>query len=111
MATEAQQSRAAQNQSLFREVNERIESASTKLSPMFTEFMCECADETCFEHISLTHEEYSAVRTSGPTMFIVMPGHVYPDVEEVVGGEADRYEIVEKVELAAEVATELDPRS
>src|SRR5687767_4694006 len=111
MATEAQQERAAQNQSLFREVNERIESVSTQLSPMFTEFLCECADEACFEHISLTHEEYKAVRDKGPVFFIVEPGHVLPDVEGVVGGEADRYEIVEKYDVAAEVAVELDARS
>ena len=111
MATEAQQERAAHNQSLFREVNERIESASTKLSPMFTEFMCECADETCFEHVSLTHHEYTSVREKGSAFFIVMPGHVIPDVERVVGGEAERYEIVEKLDLAAEVAAELDARS
>jgi hypothetical protein len=111
MATEAQQERAAHNQSLFREVNERIESASTNLSPMFTEFMCECADESCFEHISLTHEEYASVREMGPVFFIVSPGHVYLDVERVVGGEAERYEIVEKQDVAAEVAVELDSSS
>jgi hypothetical protein len=111
MASEAQQERAARNESLFREVNERIESAATALSPMFTEFMCECADETCFEHVSLTHQEYESVREMGPVFFIVKPGHVYQDVERVVGGEADRYEIVQKQEVAAEVATELDARS
>ena len=111
MATEARQERAARNQSLFREVNERIESTASKLSPMFTEFMCECADDTCFEYVSLTFEEYSSVRKMGPVFFFVAPGHVLPDVERVVGGEADRYEIVEKQEAAAEVAAELDPRS
>ena len=111
MATELQQERAARNQSLFREVNERIDSAATQLSPMFTEFMCECADDSCFEHISLTSQEYSSVRTMGPVFFMVTPGHVYQDIEKVVGGEADRYEIVQKEDVAAEVAAELDPRS
>jgi hypothetical protein len=103
--------RAARNQSLFREVNERIESTATKFSPAFTEFMCECADDACFEYVSLTPEEYSSVRASSPVRFFVKPGHVYLDVERVVGGGADRYEIVEKVDEAAEVAAELDPRS
>jgi hypothetical protein len=111
MASEARQERAARNEALFREVNERIESTATKLSPMFTQFMCECADDTCFEHISLTLEEYSSVRRMGPVYFILMPGHASLDVERVVGGEADRFEIVEKQEVAAEVAAELDPRS
>lgn len=111
MASEAQQERAARNESLFREVNERIESAATTLGPMFTEFVCECADDSCFVHISLTLQEYASVREMGPAFFIVEPGHANLEIERVVGGEADRYEIVEKQELAAEVATELDTRS
>ena len=78
---------------------------------MFTEFMCECADDSCFEHVSLTSEEYSSVRKMGPVYFVLKPGHEVPDIGRVVGGEADRYEIVEKQDVAAEVATELDPRS
>jgi hypothetical protein len=111
LAAESRQERAARNESLFRDVNERIKSTATKLSPMFTEFMCECADDSCFEHVSLTTEEYSSVRRMGPVYFIVRPGHEAADIERVVGGEANRYEIVEKHEVAAEVAAELDPRS
>jgi hypothetical protein len=111
MASESRQERAARNESLFREVNERIGSTATKLSPMFTEFVCECADDSCFEHVSLTSEEYSSVRRMGPVFFIVRPGHEAADIERVVGGEGDRYEIVEKQDVAAEVAAELDPRS
>ena len=111
MASEPRQERAARNESLFREVNERIDSAGSGGSPMFTEFMCECADDSCFEHVSLTSEEYSSVRKMGPVFFILTPGHEDPAIERVVGGEADRYEIVEKQDVAAEVATELDPRS
>jgi hypothetical protein len=110
MASEARQERAARNESLFREVNERIESAATKLGPMFTEFMCECADDTCFEYVSLTLEEYTSIRNSGPTYFVVSPNHTDPEVERVVDGEAGRYDVVQKVGAAAEVATELNPR-
>ena len=110
MHAEASNERAARNESLFREVNERIESGAPALGPMFTEFMCECADDSCFEHVSLTIEECESVRTTSPAHFIVKPGHVYSDVERVVGGAGDRYEIVKKVETA-EVAAELGPRS
>ena len=110
MATEARQERLARNESLFREVNERIEDAATKLSPMFTEFMCECADDKCFEYVSLTLEEYTSIRKSGPTYFVVKLGHRNSEIERVVGGAADRYEVVMKVGAAAEVATELNPR-
>ena len=110
MASEARQERLARNESLFREVNERIEDAATKLSPMFKEFMCECADDKCFEFVSLTLEEYTSIRNSGPTFFFVKPGHGNSDIERVVGGEGDRYEIVQKLGAAAEVATKLNPR-
>ena len=111
MASDPRQERAARNESLFRDVNERIKSTASNISPMFTEFMCECADDSCFEHVSLTSEEYSSVRKMGPVFFIVRPGHEAADIERVVGGEADRFEIVEKQDVAAEVATELDHRS
>ena len=111
MTSELRQERAARNESLFRDVNEQIKSTATELSPMFTEFMCECADGSCFEHVSLTSEEYSSVRKMGPVFFIIRPGHEAADIERVVGGEAERYEIVEKQDVAAEVAVELDPRS
>jgi hypothetical protein len=111
MASDPRQERAARNESLFRDVNERIKSTASNLSPMFTEFMCECADDSCFEHVSLTSEEYSSVRGMGPVYFILRPGHEVADIERVVGGEADRFEVVEKQGVAAEVATELDHRS
>jgi hypothetical protein len=91
-------------------VNERIEDAATKLSPMFTEFMCECADDTCFEYVSLTLEEYTSIRKRGPVYFVVKPGHRNDEIERVVDGEADRYDVVMKIGEAAEVATELNPR-
>jgi hypothetical protein len=111
MDAKSRQERAARNESLFREVNERIEDAATNFSSMFNEFICECADDSCFEYVSLTIEEYSSVRKSSPVYFIVKPGHASLEFERVVGGEADRYDIVEKLEEAAEVAAELDPRT
>ncbi len=111
MELESRQERAARNEALFREVNERIDSAGTDASPMFTEFMCECSEASCFEYVSLTSEEYGSVRKMGPVYFVLRPGHAAADIERVVGGEGDRYEIVEKQEVAAEVAAELDPRS
>jgi hypothetical protein len=111
MESESRHERAARNESLFREVNERIEATAPAFGPMFTEFMCECADDSCFEHVSLTLEEYSAIRNSSPTLFFVKPGHIDGVVERIVGGEGDRYELVDKVGEAAEVAAELDPRA
>jgi hypothetical protein len=99
-------------QSLFREVNEQIESASRASSLIFHEFSCECADENCTESIPLTIQEYEHVRHI-PTHFVVKSGHVYPDVEQIVetDGDGTRFVVVEKFGQAALTAVELDPRS
>jgi hypothetical protein len=111
MAAESAKERAARNELLFREVNESIDAGEMDINPLFTAFMCECADDTCFERVSLTSEEYSSVRKMGPVFFVLKPGHADPDLERVVGGEADRYDIVEKHGVAAKVAEELDEGS
>src|SRR4051812_3581421 len=46
--------RAAKNQSLLREVNERIEELSQSVNR--TRFICECTNESCDERVLLTPE-------------------------------------------------------
>jgi hypothetical protein len=101
-----QRERAAENQSLFREVNERIEDLAADAA--FQTFVCECADTECAEGISATLEEYEAVR-SGPNRFLVLAGHDIPGVEEVVAT-TERYVVVSKLGVGAAVAEEADPR-
>jgi hypothetical protein len=103
------QVRLAQNQTLFRSVNERVDkvvqnfAADGRLG-----FVCECADRDCGSHIDLSHEEYDAVRQH-PTHFLVLHDHVYPEVEVVVD-ERDRYVVVEMFGAGGRVATATDPR-
>jgi hypothetical protein len=48
-----------------------------------TTFQCECDDATCHETIALSTEEY--LKMHGKTKnFIVIPGHVRMDLEEIV---------------------------
>ena len=98
---ETRAERAARNQSLFREVNERLEEVMSELK-MFHEFVCECADTQCAETLSLTHDEYQSIR-NGPIRFAVAPGHGLPEVESVVET-TDRYAVVEKYGSAADAA-------
>jgi hypothetical protein len=98
--------RAARNENLFREVNERIEDLASTAS--FTQFICECYDETCDDRVSMTVQEYEHVRAEGNRFFVV-PGHNGTDVDEVVEA-TDRYLIVRKIGTGAEVAERLDPR-
>jgi hypothetical protein len=105
------QRKLALNESMFREVNERLE----ELNQTFAEFtgeldvICECSDIECAERLRLPPEVYETVRAD-PTLFIVVPGHVSPDVEDKTA-EAIGYEIVRKREgEAAEIARATDPR-
>jgi hypothetical protein len=107
------QQRAAQNQSLFREVNERVKDVkdSFHVFTPISEWVCECANDDCFERIELSARDYEDVRRDG-SRFFVSPSeqHVWPEVESVVERFAN-YWVVEKIELAAEIAEAHDPRS
>jgi hypothetical protein len=103
-----QEERAARNQALFREVNDRI----AELDQLFDEltpygsWACECANVDCMEPLQMTLGEYEELRKV-PTHFAVLPSeeHVVPEIERVVEKTA-RYWVVEKVGHAGEVAAE-----
>jgi hypothetical protein len=105
-ALETSRRRAAQNQSRFREVNERIEELVATSS--YVSFVCECANERCVDSLSLTIEEYEHVRRDA-NRFVVLPGHDVPEVENVVDA-TDRYLVVAKVGAGMAVARRLNPR-
>ena len=99
--------KAARNQALWREVNERIRLVAETSEHM--EFVCECADLDCTQTLNLTMAEYERIRSSG-VRFPVAIGHDFPEVENVVE-ENEGYVVVEKIGIAAEEAEKLDPRS
>jgi hypothetical protein len=102
--------RQARNEALFREVNERIESAAHQLGPQVPyEFLCECANADCTFRITLTIPTYEAVRAD-PKQFVVLPDHYTPEVEELVIQE-ETYWVVKKTGDAGEYVERLDPRS
>ena len=108
---EARQERVGKNESLFREVNERIREINHDLhADERSDFLCECGSDECTLPISLTLVEYEQVRRV-PTHFAIVPGHEVIDVERVVS-QTERYAIVEKdAPVAARIAIERDPRS
>jgi hypothetical protein len=96
-------------QSLFREVNERIDELTEVLDLQEgMTILCECGTDKCHEQISLSGAEYEKIRRI-PTHFAVLPGHDIPAVERVIARNT-RYVIVEKFGDAAIAAIELDPR-
>jgi len=105
------QVRGARNQSLFREVNERVETLQAEWGDGAgaIDFCCECADTDCALPMAMTTEEYEALRAH-PSRFAVLPSHFFSDIEVIVARN-DRFWTVEKIEDAAEMAATLDPRS
>jgi hypothetical protein len=101
--------RAALNESLFRELNERLESRIRVFSSEGERLtvVCECAERDCAERIDLAPEEYQTVR-SRSDQFVIVPGHECLDVEEIVA-QTDRFDVVRKKGRPAEIARELDP--
>jgi hypothetical protein len=104
--------RIAENEALFRDVNERIKdiTAGERLSwrDEVWEFLCECGNQDCVERIHLTAGEYERVR-SNPRHFAVVPGHELPVVERVVDS-TERFLVLEKLGEGATVAEKTDPR-
>lgn len=102
--------RAALNQSLYREVNERIAALSDRYADELrpNEYICECLSTDCRATIELAHDEYERLRENG-TRFFVLPGHFDPAVEKVVETN-EHYVVVEKIGVAGEVADSTDPR-
>lgn len=102
--------RMAENEALFREVNERVEAIASRHGDddHVYEFYCECANTDCTMHISVTLAVYEAVRASG-RRFLVRPDHVIPEAEQVVE-RGDGWWVIEKLGDAGEFAERLDPR-
>jgi hypothetical protein len=104
--------RIGENEALYRSINEKIEGLNEAFG-VVTETMavvCECGQLECTEQIELDMPTYERVR-SEPTMFVVLPGHEIPDVEEVVERLDGFYIIRKDPGGPAELARETDPRS
>jgi hypothetical protein len=111
-----QSERQAQNEALFRAVNERIEELVDATLERHSEgasvwdFVCECQDRECAQRIPLTRTEYEAIRSHG-RRFVVAPGpeHVDTSIENVVDM-STRYWVVEKIGEPGVFAEDHDPR-
>ena len=102
------QQRIAENDSRFRDANERIrEVAEQHGVQMAVPFICECAEPTCVEIVRLELHEYRSIRAN-PRWFLTVPGH---DGEAGRAGrtvsEHDGYVVIEKLGHAGEVTEEL----
>jgi hypothetical protein len=99
--------RVAENEALFRQVNERV--VGSRRADETFEIVCECADTECMEHLRVTTEVYERARRE-PTDFLLTPGHAKPEFETVIEAH-EEFELVRKTGAAASVARRLDQRS
>jgi hypothetical protein len=99
-----QAERLASNQTLFRAVNEKMLALNETFELPSAEFVCECSHLACTETIKITLADYTEVR-SNPRWFLVAASdeHVVPEIEDIVS-RTDRYFVVEKRDVAGEVA-------
>src|SRR5690348_14024255 len=101
-----------ENESLFREVNERVDETATQFvgedGSSTQEYFCECANADCTFRVELTHEQYASVRAD-PRQFVVLPLHFTPEVETLVTKNEGHW-LVRKTGEAGEYVERLDPR-
>lgn len=110
--SEEQARRVGLNESIFRQVNEQIESLNRDFGgdQRVMTAICECASGDCTDRLEISVSEYEKVRTD-PRRYIIVPGHDLPEFESIVESR-EGYEIVQKREgTAAALAEETDPRS
>ena len=93
---EKQMRRVGENEALFRQVNERLESLNESFGEFSHRFsiVCECGDAECAERIDIDQQEYARHRQD-PALFIIKRGHETATVETVVE-RTETYEVVRK---------------
>ena len=101
--------RLARNETIFREVNERIEELTQRGELDSLDILCECGNPDCKEPLRVSVVEYERVRQQ-PTDFFVAPSHVIPAIEKVVD-EKQSFDVVRKLAEEGELARKTDPRS
>jgi hypothetical protein len=101
--------RLARNETIFREVNERIEELARRGEFDSLDILCECGNADCKEPLRVSVVEYERVRQH-PTDFFVAPGHVIPAIEKVID-EKQSFDVVRKLAEEGELARKTDPRS
>lgn len=77
--------RAAQNELVFRSVNEQIAKMTDRFRSQLSDIdiICECADTGCVSAIRIGADDFAQIERAEAT-FLVLPGHEDDSVEQVV---------------------------
>jgi hypothetical protein len=108
---DAREQRLAQNEALFREVNEKVEAIALLHGDddHVYEFYCECSNKDCSLQVPATLAQYEAVRAH-PNRFLITPEHWLPEIETVTE-RSDAWWVIDKHGDAGRLVEHLDPRS
>ena len=108
---DARRRRIAENESRFREINDRLREGLRSLpadeGPV--SFICECGHAECTETVPLHLDEYERVRQD-PLLFALLPGHQIEDTEDVLSA-TDRFLVVRKRPPTHPIVEATDPRA
>lgn len=114
--------RMAENQVVFRKMNEQAKAFVDELARIADEdermkdmrhddktlqFYCECSDEDCQLRIAIQPSAYSKIHAQ-PDHFAILPGHNLPAIESVVE-QHDTFIVVKKFSVPSQNVTELTP--
>lgn len=114
--------RMAENQVVFRKMNEQAKSFIDELSRIADDdkrmddmrhdgqalqFYCECSDENCRKRIAMTPDVYDDIH-SQPDQFTILPGHNVPAIESTIA-EYPSFIVVQKFSIPSQSVTKLTP--
>jgi hypothetical protein len=108
---EERERRIGLNEAFFRAVNDQIDGLTQRVAvDADLEIVCECGSADCFVRLTVPRSEYERVRED-PTLFVAVPGHEIPAVEDVVE-RAEGHVVLRKRPgtVAGDVARATDPR-
>ncbi|RYX78940.1 hypothetical protein EON76_04495 [bacterium] len=112
--------RMAENQVVFRKMNEQAKTFVDELARIADEdermkdmrhddktlqFYCECSDEDCRLRIAIQPSVYNKIHAQ-PDHFAILPGHNLPAIESVVE-QHDSFIVVKKFSIPSQDVTEL----
>ena len=102
--------RVGENEAIFRSLNEEISSlnATFTAKPEAMLIVCECGARSCTDRIEILQDDYRKVRDD-PTLFVVRPGHDFPETETVTAKKPAYWIVRKDPGLPAAIAEATDP--
>ena len=107
----AEEERLARNEATFREANERVNAAASRLElDQLVPFICECGRQECMTIVRVNTADYERVRAV-PTHFLYAAGHEKKLANSRCVETLEGAVVVEKLDGPGRIAIDTDPRA